>query len=306
LILFRIEGGVVKVINQQITLSEQDLACFANAIFGKYRTAKRIAFYAIDTGLQQLDRPFQRYQTLEENVLVLPATREQYTAKLNQNLLKRLQSGERKLKRDHPGHRFQILRRNEVTEPILRQVLALASARMAAKQQAAYIRDEDVGKILQLIHVYGFVGTLTIDGVIRGGNIFYGVGRRYFMHVIAHDPDYDKYMLGHVVQYSSACHCIDLGGSECWLMGGGRENKSRFRAYPKYLESVDIYRSRLQYLLDAHRVMGGAARRLVRKSKDDLYQLADTDTRAGRAAARLLTMSRSIKQGWRRNASSKA
>jgi hypothetical protein len=302
LILFRIESGVVRVINQQIKLADDDIRCFADAVFAKYRKARRIAFYAIDTTLERCHLPFQRYQALEENVLTLPRSRDEYTASLNQNLLKRLQAGERKLKRDYPEYQFQILKRTEVTEQILRQVVEMASARMAAKQQSAYLREEDIGKILALIHRYGFVGVLRIDGAIRGGNIFYGVGRRYFMHVIAHDPDYDKYMPGHMVQYLAACYCIDAGGSECCLMGGGRENKGRFRAFPKYLDSVDIYRSRLAVLRDARRVASGSLRRLAHRLREDFLQLSDTDTPAGRRAARVLTALRALKKGWRRGA----
>jgi hypothetical protein len=302
-ILFRLEAGVVRVINQQIRLLDDDLGAFADAVFAKYKAARRIAFYAIDTGIERFHLPFLRYQALEENILALPATREDYTASLNQNLYKRLQSGERKLKRDFPDHSFRILRGTEVTEDTLRQVVAMASARMASKQQDTYIREEDIAKILRLIHVYGYVGALTINGVIRGGNVFYGVGGRYFMHVIAHDPDYDKYMLGHMVQYLSACFCIDMKGRECCLMGGGRENKGRFRAYPKSLDNVDIYRSRLRFLLDARRVLSGTSRRFLYRAKENYLQLADTDTRNGRAAARLLGFVRGLKKGWRRTAS---
>jgi hypothetical protein len=301
-ILFRIEQGVVRVINQQIRLSADDLRSFADAVFAKYRAARRIAFYAIDAAIGHFHLPLQRYQALEENILALPRTRDEYKASLNQNLYKRLQSGERKLQRDYPDHGFKILRGTEVDEQILRRVVSMAGARMASKQQSAYIREEDIARILKLIHVYGFVGVLTINGQVRGGNVFYGVGGRYFMHVIAHDPDYDKYMLGHMVQYLSACYCIDRGGRECCLMGGGRENKGRFRAFPKYLFSVDIYRSRLQFLLDARRVLSGALRRFIYRTREDFYQLADTDTRGGRAAARVLAFTRGLKKGWRRTA----
>jgi hypothetical protein len=301
-ILFRIEGSVVRVINQQVKLSGDDLRGFADAVFARYSAARRIAFYAIDAGIERFHLPSLRYQALEENILALPRTRDEYTASLNQNLHKRLQSGERKLKRDFPDHGFRILRGREVNEETLRQVLAMAGARMASKQQDSYIREEDVGKILRLIHAYGYVGALTINGVIRGGNVFYGVGGRYFMHVIAHDPEYDKYMLGHMVQYLSACYCIDMGGRECCLMGGGRENKGRFRAYPKYLDSVDIYRSRLRFLLDARRVLSGTWRRFFYRTREDFLQLADSDTRAGQRAARVLDFVRGIKKGRRRSA----
>jgi hypothetical protein len=85
-------------------------------------------------------------------------------------------------------------------------------------------------------------------------------------------------------------------------MGGGRENKGRFRAYPKYLDSVDIYRSRLRFLLDARRVLSGTWRRFFYRTREDFLQLADSDTRAGQRAARVLDFVRGIKKGRRRSA----
>jgi hypothetical protein len=121
------------------------------------------------------------------------------------------------------------------------------------------------------------------------------------MHVIAHDPDYDKYMLGHMVQYLAACHCINLGGRECCLMGGGRENKARFRAYPKYLDSVDIYRSRFHYLLSWRRLSAGVARRFMHWARHDAARLAHGDSRAARAAATCIALARSARQAIHRN-----
>jgi hypothetical protein len=298
LILFRVEGDAVKVINQQIAIGQDELREFARAIFAKYRPVRVISFYAIDTRIRRFPFPFQKFAALEENVLALPSTPAQYLASVSQNLMKRIKAGERKLERDYPGFRFEVLSKTDVSEPMLREVIALAGARMASKQQSAYIDEEQIGKILRLVHAYGFVSVLKIDGAIRAGNIFYGVGKRFFMHVIAHDPDYDKYMLGHMVQYQAACHCIEMGGRECCLMGGGRENKSRFRAFPKYLESVDIYRSRAQLLLGLRRVSSGTVRRLLRGARDSLLQLADAGGRAGRMVAACRAFGRAVRQTW--------
>jgi hypothetical protein len=298
-ILFRLERDVVKVINQQIAISEPDLREFAGAIFSRYRSVRLISCYAIETNIKRFPFPFQKFAVLEENVVALPRTPAEYTASLSQNLSKRLQSAKRKLKRDHADFSFEVLSGNQVSEQTLRELAGLARARMAAKQQAAYLGDADIAKILRVIHIYGFVGVLRVNGKMRGGNIFYGVGKRYFMHVIAHDPDYDKYMLGHLVQYLAACYCIERGGRECCLMGGGRETKARFGAFPKYLESVDIYRSRLHYLLALRRVAAAATRRFLHRSKQDFLRFAQDDSGAARAAAIILALLRSTRQRWR-------
>jgi hypothetical protein len=295
-ILFRLEGRVVKVVNQQIALSAADLRRFSQAVFARYPQAQRISFYAIDTQLAQFPYPFQQFEALEENVLALPSTADDYRAMLSANLGKRLQSAERKLKRDFPQFKFEVLAGTQVSEAMLRKIVGLAGARMAAKQQDAYIREADIASILRVIHAYGYAGVFTVDGEVRAGNVFYGVGRRYFMHIIAHDPDYDKYMLGHLVQYLAACHCITLGGRECCLMGGGRENKARFGAHPTFLCSVDIYRSRTQRLLSMRRVWGAAAVRGLHQARHDFTELAEADSRAGRLAARCLALVRWARQ----------
>lgn len=295
-LLFRIEGRVAKVINQQIALSAADLRGFSRAVFARYPQVQRISLYAIDTRLAQFPYPFQQFEALEENVLALPPTAEQYRAILSPNLHKRLQSAERKLKRDCPRYRFEVLAGTEVSEAMLRKIAGLAGARMAAKQQDAYIREADIASILGVVHAYGYAGVLTVDGEVRAGNVFYGVGQRYFMHIIAHDPDYDKYMLGHMVQYLAACHCIALGGRECCLMGGGRENKARFGARQMFLCSVDIYRSRTQRLLSMRRVWSAAAARWLHQARYDLGALAETDSFAGRIAARCVALARRARQ----------
>jgi hypothetical protein len=302
-ILYRVEGNTVKVVNQQITIGQDELREFARAIFSKYPSVRVISFYAIETRIDRFPFPFQKFPALEENVLTLPSTPAEYLASVSPALMKKIKAGERKLAREHPGFSFEVLSKTDVSEPVLREIIALAGARMASKQQSAYIDDEQAAKILRLVHAYGFVSVLRIDGVIRAGNIFYGVGKRFFMHVIAHDPDYDKYMLGHMVHYLAACYCIELGGRECCLMGGGRENKSRFRAFPKYLESVDIFRSRSQLLLDLRRVLSGSGRRLLRGARSNLLQLVEAEGRAGRIAASCLGFGRAAKQTWLRTAS---
>lgn len=290
--LFRLHGNVVQVINQQIAVSEAELRRFSQTIFSTYRSARVISFYALETRINKLPYPFQKTVTLEENVVTLPSTTEAYTAGLSANLVKRLMPAQRKLKREFPDSRYQVLTGQEVSEQVLREIIELADARMASKQQDSYIADADIDKILQLVHAYGAAAVLLVDGKIRAGNVFYRVGDRYFMHIIAHDPAYDKYMLGHIVQYQTICHCIGLRGRECYLMGGGRENKARFLAVTKHFESVDIYRSRIHQLLCWRRAALHAARQWLRRIREKFEQAAQGGQAAGRTAAGCLLLAR--------------
>jgi hypothetical protein len=150
--------------------------------------------------------------------------------------------------------------------------------------------------MLPLIRAYGWVGTATVDGAIVGGNIWYRVGSRCFLHLIAHDPQYNQYSLGNYLVYLGFCDVISQGGRECWLMGGGQANKARFRARPRVFHGVQVYRSRVYYLRDWRRVSQRAMREFLREVKRALARLAYGSSPVARPASACLVLWRAIQR----------
>lgn len=243
----------VKVLNQQIFICNESIDKFVKIIFSRYSGVKYIDFYAVKTDLSSFSLPFIRYRAIEENILILPDTREEYLASLVSAFRRNIRSAERKIKNDFPSFRFEVFTNNNASVPHVREIIRLGGLRMAAKQKEAYIGDNESEDIIKLIWKYGNVHVATIEGKICGGSICYTVGRRNFMHVIAHDPNFDKYMIGHLVQIFTLYECIERGNLECWLMGGG-EYKSRYGAKLFYFESILIFRNRFEFILNLEKV----------------------------------------------------
>lgn len=294
--LFRRDGDEIRVLNQQITVAGDELERFVRTVFSRYRSARLISFYAIDATFDKLPFVHQRYVALEENILQLPATAEQYMARMSGNFRSCLRRAEKKILRVHPSFNIRVLAPPQVTENVVREFIAFAGARMAVKRKQAYIGEHDVSKMMRMIRSHGFVVAATIDGELCGGGIWYSVGRRGFMHVNAHDPRFDPFMLGNQVLLCGILHWIRCGGRECWLMGGFGTHKAKFRAAAQYLQSLLIYRSRLGYLLHCRRAGSVAARIVLRRLEQQVRKKAAGDGAVARMFTLCLRLGRSLKR----------
>lgn len=249
-LLFRHERFVVKVLNQQVDLSVEVINRFSTILFSRYGDVRKITFYALRSKIVQLRFPFFQYPSLNENLLELPTMVEEYVAGLSSKFRANLRAAERNIQKKFPSFRYRMIQGAEITESELRDIISLTEQRMAFKEKPNYIQEEEIERLMRIIRAYGRVGIATIDQRICGGNIWYRVGSRCFMHLIAHDPQYNSMMLGNYLVYLGFCDAIQTGVRKCWLMGGGDENKARFGAARISLESLLVYRSRLCYWLD--------------------------------------------------------
>jgi len=119
---------------------------------------------------------------------------------------------------------------------------------MESANKKGYISEKQITKLIRLINGHGKVSIATINGGICAASVWYRVGRRNFMHIIAHDPNFDDFKLGHLLQAYTFKQCVRLGSTECWMMAGG-EYKQRFGARKVGLESVYIYRNRYRSIV---------------------------------------------------------
>jgi hypothetical protein len=294
--LFRQEKDEIKVLNQQIAISQEELRKFADAVFSRYTSARLISFYAINTKIDDFPFVCQQYSALEENVLRLPATADDYLASISANFRSTLRRAEKRTKKDFPSFRAEVVSTTDVGEDMVRNLISLAGARMAAKQKKAYIGEEHLGSIMRLIRTHGYVVAARVNGKVCGGSIWYCVGRRAFLHIIAHDPRFDQYMLGNQVLLAGVLHWIARGGRECWLMGGSRAHKAKFKTVPQYLDSMLIYRSRLQQLFHWRRASVAAAKRLMHRVRHQVREQAGRDSMSAPFFTMCLALGRSLKR----------
>jgi hypothetical protein len=294
--LFRHDGDEIQVLNQQVTISEEDIREFAAAVFSRYQSARVISFYAIDTKLDRLPFPFQKYPEVDENVVFLPSSGEAYLASMSANFRTTVQRSERRTLKQFPTFRYQVFSKDEVDEEQVREIIRMARARMVVKQKKAYVGEEHLDNLMRLIRTHGYVGVATVDGKLCGGSVWYWVGRRNFLHIIAHDPQFDQYKLGNQTLLMGILYWIGRGGRECWLMGGSEAHKSKFRAVPRCLESVVVYRSREAFLHHWRRASAVATRRLVYRVGHGIRERAGGEGLEARFFMRCLEIGRSLKR----------
>ena len=311
LFLFHRHGRTLRVLNQQISVSAADVGELSAALFARYPGTLKVTFYALDVRLDTLALPYRQYWCLQDIVLRPPATLPLYMDALGQKMRYNLRNYERRLLRDFPSFTFANLDTTNAGEPAIRAILALAAARVAAKDKHPYVTEAETGRIVALVAAYGMVGVARIDGQICGGQICYRVGDNFFMHIVAHDPRYDAYTMGTLIVLYTIAECIARGAAECRLMGGGHAHKGRFLAAPLEFTNVLVYRSRLRCWLDLgqagaaalryrHRVVAALHVRRPGGRRPLVLRLAAAPRRAWTAIGAVL---RAVADRWRRRAS---
>jgi hypothetical protein len=296
LILFTRQGSEIRVLNQQIALAADEISLFCRTIFRRYAPVGVISFYAIDTALEETGFPFLKYCALEENVVQLPATQDEYFSGMSANFRAGLRRTQNKIRKTFPTFDIRIVANTEVTEQLVRELIEFAGARMAVKKKHAYIGEQDLDSVMRLVRSHGYLVAATVDGKLCAGSIWYAVGRRSFLHVNTHDPRFDDYMLGNQALLTGILHWIRQGGQECWLMGGFGVHKAKFQARPRLLDSVVVYRTRAKFLLDWRRVAKARSRMLVLRLRHELRRRSGNGGWRGRFYLGCLALGRFTKK----------
>jgi hypothetical protein len=250
-LVFRWCGNRVEVVNECIKLDDNDIQCFADAIFSTYRSAEVISFYAVEAAVKRISYPYQCFTCLEDIVLKLPASSDAYFNSLGKSTRQNISYYSKLVRRHHASYEFRICGVQELTDALVRNIIHFSNARIAAKNQVSLHDEENTRKLAQLIRLHGFVGVVLIDGRVCAGAICSKLGSNYFLHVLAHDQLYDRYSLGTLCCYLTIRESIANGGQTFHFLWGRMEYKYRLQGVQCDLQRVVVYRSRLQLILNA-------------------------------------------------------
>ncbi|MES2932322.1 MAG: GNAT family N-acetyltransferase, partial [Pseudomonadota bacterium] len=193
LFLFSMMRKKISVLNEVITVKPHDLLQFSNYIFSTYDAIQLISFHAIQIDRVQLKRPVQRINCLEDIVLRLPDSNDEYFMRLGKSTRKTIKGYTNKLKRDFPSFNNQVYHNEAADELDIRTIIELSRARLLMNGKVSTFDEAAIVRILHSVKVYGLVCVAKINGEICAGSISYRVGKNYFMHVSAHDLFYDDY-----------------------------------------------------------------------------------------------------------------
>jgi hypothetical protein len=297
LLLFRVERGRVQVLNEVFRLKSEEIARFAEHIFAAFRSVNVVSFHAIETDVERLAFPFQRFNCLEDIAMPLPGTRQEYLASLGKNTRRNIKRYTDRLNRAFPSFRYEAFEKQAVDGQQVRDIIGFNRARMADKDKVSGIDEEETQRIIRVTKACGMVGAASIGGRICAGTISYRTGDNYFLYVLAHDPAYDDYWIGILCCYLTICECIARGGKEFHFLWGAYDYKFTLGAVRRELDHVTIYRSRAHILLNGKTALQTLFRGYVRRAKLWLqYGARHQDSPASIIAPHVLNLLRRLRR----------
>jgi hypothetical protein len=268
-LLFERNATSVKVINEGVRINSGELQQFADYIFGTYGSVRVISLHAVESEIGMLCFPKQCFNCLEDIVLTLPNTMEEYRAGLGKATRSYMNRYLNKLRRAFPSLRHKVYARQEIQEKHVRDIIHLNNTRMTEKGKIPEKDDKDelaLQRVFQLAKACGMVSILEIDGKVCAGTINYQAGDNYFLDVIAHDSEYNDYRLGTLCCYFTISECIARHGKEYHFLWGQNEYKFRLGGVRRGLNHLAIYRSRKHMILNGGMVLKNAVRRYERQA----------------------------------------
>ena len=248
ILLFRIEGGMVRILNEQLKIEPAEIARFCRYMFSMHPFIERIVFPAVENRIGRLPFPYQQARCSQNIVLTLPDTREAYLESLGKSTRSYVKRYLNKLKRSFSEMSCRTYEAHEASESDIRAIIALNRLRMTRRRQSSYIDHGETEKIIRLARRCGLVNVITINGRVCAGTINYRFGENYFLQVVAHDPAYDEFGLGTLCCYLSICECIARKGREFHFLWGRYEYKYRLLGVQRDLRQLVIYRSHARLL----------------------------------------------------------
>ncbi|MES2537318.1 MAG: GNAT family N-acetyltransferase [Pseudomonadota bacterium] len=296
LLIFRREKSRVQVINEVIWLDEAEIRQFASYVFATYRTTHVISFKAIRTQIHDLAFPCQMFNALEDIVLTLPGSAQEYLASLGKNTRRNIRRYMEKTKRAFPQFSFQVFEKGDVSEQQIRDIIDLNRARMADKNKSSLIDEEETRRIISLTRQCGLVGVAMIDGRVCAGALSYRVGSNYFLSILAHDPACDEFWMGILCCYLTVCECIARGGKEFHFLWGRYEYKFTLLAVQRDLSNLAVYRSLARQVMHGDLVLKMALGGYRRQASLRLHDAMRRDNALARLALGALHFGRRLRR----------
>lgn len=298
-LLYRVQDNTLRVLNEVIALDAGEIQRFADHVFAHMASVNVIAFNAIRTELQDLSLPFQKFTCSEDIVVRLPSSVDHYFASLGAATRKNIRRYRNKLARHFPQCRHVVHTGAAIGEPMIRDIIALNTARMLRKQKHPAYDERETTRMVQLAQACGMASLLMIDGRLAAGELCTQVGGHYYSHVGGHDPRYDDYGLGNLSCYLAICEAIRCGGKEFHFLWGRYPYKFAFLGQQRNLERLTIYRSRTQLCLNGRTVLQGVIGNRLRQLKSATQErlVQDRSAHAMQFAARIVNQWRAAGRG---------
>jgi CelD/BcsL family acetyltransferase involved in cellulose biosynthesis len=260
------DAGSVTLLNEMITVEKEDLDQVAAAVFAQFPSARR--FSVNRTRLHGAEsspgRRGFRHQGINDAVLDLPATAEAYRQLLGSQTRKHVAYYHNRLRKSFPDFQIDFICASGVSAEHIGRIVEMNRGRLKSKGGRSGIDESYEKRLLFLARAYGFLCICRADGKTIAGSICTKAGPEAYLHVIAHDPVYDKYNAGQVCLFNSIIHLVEDGCTRFHMLWGHSEYKYRFGAKDEDLGFYWIYRSSfLRTGAVAAFMLGSAVKRIM-------------------------------------------
>lgn len=299
--LFQHEGRSIVVFNEMMQLAPEEIARFANHIFGRFPSVARIAFSKIGKDIGTLSRPWQQYGNAEDIVVSLPETVDAYLGRLGAKTRYNIRRQLKDIVVDFPGFSFETYENGAIAEQHVTGLIDLKKANMNEKRIKFGITPTEAAWMVERAKTHGLLVVALLDGKVCGGSLSFRLGDHYFAHLNGYDTQFAKYSLGMLCCYLAMTEKIRRAAREAHLLWGRNPYKFKLLGVQREVANLDIYRSRLHYCRYGKRVLRNALDKLVQQQKRVLLENEQRSGWLPSVLGRIVKIMRGIKRaGFRR------
>jgi CelD/BcsL family acetyltransferase involved in cellulose biosynthesis len=263
-VFFTRSGSTAIVLNQLFDIDAMAAQRVCDALFRALPTVRRVRFNGSRLDPKALGVPTRVLAHSEDVVIDLPETYEAYVGTLGASMRKNLPWFSNRLTKTFPEHETVTCEQGGIPEALARAIINLNRKRMATKGETDALTSAYEARVIEFARSYGLCVALVLRGEVIAGTIGSLVGRDYYGHIQAFDPDYAKYRLGTICLQRTIRECIDRKVEHLHTLWGQDDYKKRLGGVPQTLCAFAVYRSgagRLVHVDDALRAAWWHAQR---------------------------------------------
>ena len=243
ILLFRMNGCTIQVANEVIALSSDVIERFSNDVFSSYPSIQFIRLHAVKLQSSLKNSMAFKSEFSEDYVLTIPACKEDWLASLSARTRERLRLYVKQATIERNGISLHIGQRNEIDESDVRYLLKLNHDRMQKKGKSYGISAYEEDQLCRQMKIIGYLFLLKKNEKICAGLLCSVVGNDIYMHVLAHDTEFDAMRLGWVCCYQAIEHLISNGFQRIHFLWGHYDYKKKMGAKPVKLYRVLIFKN---------------------------------------------------------------
>ena len=251
ILCYSVAGRGITLLNELLSIEPEYLQYLAEVLFARYPEVHTINLNRITSPIGKIDLHTRVWNSSCDIVVPLPATLEEYRARLGKHTKSNMNNYCNKLKKEQKDFSFDVVAAGDVDPAVVSRLIEMNRSRMESKEVRSAFDSALVARTQALARSYGLVATIRVNGEIAAGTVCYEVGDQCYAEIIAHDPAYSRYSIGQVCIYLTIKALIERGRVAFHMLWGENDYKFRFLGERHDIYFMSIYRSKLHKSLGA-------------------------------------------------------